>query len=116
MIINISNNPANPKLGNEWDTRELDIQGCEFFENATQNYTQIIVAAILTTKDLDGNITWQDKCVANSNDWSFDYVALKAAAEETCEFVAVSNVIKAQACPWTTASIVAAFDTQGLFN
>lgn len=116
MIINISNNPANPKLGNEWDTRELDIQACEFFENTTQNYTQIIVAAILTTKDWDGNITWQDKCVANSNDWDFDYVSLKEAAQATCEFVSIRNVIKAQACPGTTANIVAAFDAQWLFN
>jgi len=114
MIINISNNPANPKFGNEGDTRHLEIAGCEFFEN--WDYRQIIVAWILRTKDWNWKTTWEDKCVVNSNNWNFDYDALKTAAIETCEFVATSNVVKAQACPWTTTTLVAAFDAQGLFN
>ena len=114
MIINISNNPANPKAGNEWDTRELDVQGCEFFENWT--YKQIVVGGVVITKDWDWNKTWEYIAAANSNDWDFDYNALKEAAHATCEFVSIRNVVKADACPWTTTSIVAAFDAQGLFN
>ena len=114
MIINISNNPANPKIGNEWDTREFDVAGCELFENGA--YKQIKIAGIITTKNWSGNITWIDKAIADSNQGTFDYNALRAQAMETCEFIDISNVTKAQACPLMTTSLVAAFDAQHLFD
>jgi len=114
MIITISNNPANPKAGNEWDTREFDIDGCEFFEN--WGYRQIVIGWIVTTKDWDWKKTGQYVCVWNSNDWDFDYNALRSQAMETCEFQDVANITKAEACPNITQSIVEQFDAQGLFN
>lgn len=116
MIIVISNNPAWTGYGNEGDTRELEVLACEFFENPNYDYTQIVVAWMVTCKDEEENVTATYPVACNSNDWEFNYEALKEQAQETCEFVELNWWIKAQACEVMTPLIVAQFDAQGLFN